>query len=56
MPRMRDYIGSYRGSGWTLPTIRITATEAEHLYRWHGGNFQNDTFGDPLDPDFPEEF
>lgn len=32
------------------------ATKNEHLRRWHGGNFQNDTAGQPLNPDFPEDF
>ena len=32
------------------------ATNAEHFSRWHGGNYQNDTFGKPLDTSFPEEF
>ncbi len=31
-------------------------TENEHLYRWHGGNFRNDTFGEPLDPNYEEDF
>ncbi|WP_277422876.1 RHS repeat-associated core domain-containing protein, partial [Pseudomonas viridiflava] len=31
-------------------------TKSEHLYRWHGGNFQNDTKGKPLNPLVPEEF
>jgi hypothetical protein len=32
------------------------ATKDEHLQRWHGGNFQNETSGKPLNPDYPEEF
>ncbi|MGQ3853880.1 RHS repeat-associated core domain-containing protein, partial [Pseudomonas capsici] len=32
------------------------ATRSEHQYRWHGGNFQNDTMGKPLNPLVPEEF
>jgi hypothetical protein len=28
----------------------------EHFHRWHGGNFQNDTFGNPIDTGFPEQF
>ncbi|MET1257438.1 hypothetical protein [Aliikangiella maris] len=32
------------------------ATPAEHLYRLHGGNFQNETRGFPLNPLFSEEF
>ncbi|MCG8651520.1 MAG: hypothetical protein MI861_16885 [Pirellulales bacterium] len=31
-------------------------TRAEHFQRWHGGNWQNDTFGSPLNPQFLEEF
>ncbi|MCB9658225.1 MAG: hypothetical protein H6726_11315 [Sandaracinaceae bacterium] len=38
------------------PTNIHPATDAEHLGRWHGGNYQNDTFGAPLNPDFPEDF
>ncbi len=32
------------------------ATKIEHLKRWHGGDFKNDTRGVPLDKNFPEEF
>ncbi len=32
------------------------ATRTEHLQRWHGGNWQNDTFGSPLNLLFGEEF
>jgi hypothetical protein len=32
------------------------ATKGEHLKRWHGGNFQNDTQGRPLAPDHDEDF
>jgi hypothetical protein len=32
------------------------ATKDEHLNRWHGGNFQNDTDGQPLNPFHDEEF
>ncbi|WP_338010777.1 RHS repeat-associated core domain-containing protein, partial [Pseudomonas syringae] len=32
------------------------ATRDEHLYRWHGGNFQNETLGKPLNPLVPEDF
>ncbi|WP_232097391.1 polymorphic toxin-type HINT domain-containing protein [Gimesia maris] len=32
------------------------ATRTEHFQRWHGGNWQNDTFGQPLNPLFFEEF
>ena len=38
------------------PTNIYPATKSEHLYRWHGGNFQNDTQGSPLNPFFDEEF
>ncbi len=31
-------------------------TRSEHIYRWHGGNFQNDTFGKPLNLEYPEDF
>lgn len=32
------------------------ATWNEHFERWHGGNFQNDTTGLPLNESFEEEF
>ena len=32
------------------------ATNNEHFERWHGGNYQNDTCGVPLNPSYPEEF
>ncbi len=32
------------------------ATDKEHFNRWHGGNYRNDTYGKPLDSDYPEEF
>ncbi|OCA77129.1 hypothetical protein BBI01_01310 [Chryseobacterium artocarpi] len=32
------------------------ATDKEHLYRWHGGNYRNDTYGTPNNPHYPEEF
>lgn len=32
------------------------ATRDEHLYRWHGGSFQNETKGRPLNPLVPEDF
>jgi RHS repeat-associated protein len=38
------------------PANIYPATKTEHFERWHGGNFQNDTFGKPLNPGFPEEF
>lgn len=31
-------------------------TKQEHLQRWHGGNFKNQTDGEPLNPNHPEEF
>jgi RHS repeat-associated protein len=32
------------------------ATRTEHQNKWHGGNWQNDTSGSPLNPSFPDEF
>lgn len=32
------------------------ATKPEHISRWHGGKFQNQTSGKPLNPNFKEEF
>lgn len=32
------------------------ATRDKYLYRWHGGNFQNETIGKPLNPLVPEDF
>lgn len=32
------------------------ATFMEHFMRWHGGNYQNDTSGVPINPLFKEEF
>lgn len=32
------------------------ATRDEHLYRRHGGSFQNETKGKPLNPLVPEDF
>ncbi len=32
------------------------ATRDEHLYRWYGGNFQNETLGKPLNPLVSEDF
>ena len=32
------------------------ATRPEHLHRWHGSNYRNDTFGGPLNPFYPEQF
>ena len=38
------------------PDIIYPATKDEHFNRWHGENYQNDTSGLPLKPDYPEEF
>ena len=38
------------------PSYIYPATDLEHLYRWHGGNYQNETHGAPLNPLFDEEF
>lgn len=38
------------------PMNIFPATWNEHFYRWHDGNFQKDTFGNPLNPRYPEEF
>ncbi|MBF7142696.1 MULTISPECIES: PAAR domain-containing protein [Pseudomonas] len=32
------------------------ATRTEHLKRWHGGSWRNDSFGEPVNPSFLEEF
>lgn len=32
------------------------ATRTEHLLRWHGGSWKNDSFGAPLNLKYPEEF
>ncbi|WP_164473484.1 hypothetical protein [Deinococcus psychrotolerans] len=32
------------------------ATWDEHFNKWHGGNFQNDTFGQPNNPAYPDDF
>jgi hypothetical protein len=32
------------------------ATKTEHFERWHGGDWRNDTFGEPVNPLFTEEF
>ena len=32
------------------------ATYNVHFNRWHGGNWQNDTSGSPINPNYPEEF
>lgn len=38
------------------PDIIYPATYDEHFNRWHGGNWQNDTDGQPLNLLFEEEF
>ena len=38
------------------PNNIYPATDNEHLQRWHGGNFQNDTNGQPNNLNFKEEF
>ena len=38
------------------PTNIYPATRDEHFQRWHGGNWQNDTYGSPNNPSWPEEF
>jgi len=38
------------------PKNIFPTTWTEHFYRWHGGNFRNDTNGTPLNPLFPEDF
>ena len=37
---------------WNLYPV----TRSEHLYRWHGGNFRNETSGRPLNQNYEEEF
>ncbi|MCO7525599.1 PAAR domain-containing protein [Pseudomonas asiatica] len=32
------------------------ATRTEHFERWHGGNWRNDSFGKPVNLNYPEEF
>lgn len=32
------------------------ATRTEHFERWHGGNWRNDSFGEPVNLKYPEEF
>ncbi|TDV58962.1 PAAR domain-containing protein [Pseudomonas sp. LP_7_YM] len=32
------------------------ATRTEHFERWHGGNWRNDSFGEPVNFNYPEEF
>lgn len=32
------------------------ATRTEHFERWHGGSWRNDSFGEPLNYSYPEEF
>lgn len=38
------------------PNNIYPATKTEHFERWHGGNWRNDTFGEPVNPLFLEEF
>ncbi|ASA54581.1 hypothetical protein BSQ33_01755 [Vibrio gazogenes] len=38
------------------PVNLYPATRYEHLYRWHGGNFRNETSGKPLNVNVKEEF
>ena len=38
------------------PNNIYPATKTEHFERWHGGDWRNDTFGKPLNPEFLEEF
>ncbi len=38
------------------PNNIYPATRDEHFGRWHGGNWQNDTYGTPNNPSYPEEF
>lgn len=38
------------------PTNIYPATHDEHFWRWHGGNYQNDTMGNPNNYNFKEEF
>ena len=38
------------------PANIYPVTPKEHLDRWHGGNWRNDTYGEPLHPTSPEEF
>nr|WP_238536672.1 hypothetical protein [Pseudomonas sp. M47T1] len=37
---------------WNIRAV----TRDEHLYRWHGGNFRNETQGVPANPHIPEDF
>lgn len=32
------------------------ATTDEHLNKWHGGDYRNETSGEPLNPDYLDEF
>lgn len=32
------------------------ATRTEHFERWHGGNWRKDSFGEPVNLKYPEEF
>lgn len=38
------------------PNNIYPATRNEHQHRWHGGSWQNDTYGTPNNPFYPEEF
>ena len=38
------------------PSNIYPATRNEHQHRWHGGNWQNDTYGVPNNPNYPEDF
>ncbi|HEY2747962.1 MAG TPA: hypothetical protein VGL86_25240, partial [Polyangia bacterium] len=38
------------------PKNVTAATRGEHKDKWHGGNFQNETHGQPLKPDHKDEF
>lgn len=37
------------------PNNIAAASSSEHLYKWHGGNWQNDTHGAPLNPSYKEK-
>lgn len=40
---------------WVDPK-NVTAATRAHNDKWHGGNFQNETHGQPLKPDHKDEF
>ena len=48
--------GLWRGDDLARAANIYPATKNEHFNRWHGGNWQNDTFGEPLKPWIPEDF